>query len=195
MEIPEIKPDVLNPSEFLIAEYNYIGQAAFQANEDRARVASFYFVSVGSLVAAILGAQFSSGKMSELVYAAFSLLFAILTVLGVLTVFQLARLRAAWYSAARAMSAIKEYYLTSFPELDTPLLWRKLPSRETWYSIANLLRVQVSLLSALIFGAALYTLFRSFRPQLPLVVWIVTLVLPLGLYVFQRAVYFHLLRK
>ena len=49
--MPEFDPDTLSPDEMLIAEYNYIAQTAFQANEDRSRVTSFYFVSVGSLVA------------------------------------------------------------------------------------------------------------------------------------------------
>jgi hypothetical protein len=49
----------LNSDEILKAEYTYIANTVFQANEDRSRVASFYFVTVGSLVAAILGTLFS----------------------------------------------------------------------------------------------------------------------------------------
>ncbi len=44
----------LNVEDILKAEFEYIAHTAFQANEDRARVSSFYFVSVGSVVAAIL---------------------------------------------------------------------------------------------------------------------------------------------
>ena len=43
--------------ELLAAEYNYIAQTASQANEDRARVSSFYLVAVGSLVAGLLSTQ------------------------------------------------------------------------------------------------------------------------------------------
>ena len=50
------KPD-LDSNEMLQQEFKYISQTAFQANEDRSRVTSFYFVSVGSLVAAIIGTQ------------------------------------------------------------------------------------------------------------------------------------------
>ena len=53
-----LKPK-MNPEDLLKAEYEYIAQTAYQANEDRARGASFYFVSVGSIVAAILGTQFT----------------------------------------------------------------------------------------------------------------------------------------
>ena len=34
----------------MAAEFDYIAQTAIQANEDRARVSSFYMVAVGSLV-------------------------------------------------------------------------------------------------------------------------------------------------
>ncbi|MFN8460695.1 MAG: hypothetical protein U0X93_02825 [Anaerolineales bacterium] len=39
-------------------EYDYIAQTAAQANEDRARISSFYLIAVGSLIAAIFGTQF-----------------------------------------------------------------------------------------------------------------------------------------
>ena len=44
--------------ELLAAEFDYIAQTAIQANEDRARVSSFYLIAVGSLVAALFGTQF-----------------------------------------------------------------------------------------------------------------------------------------
>ena len=88
----------LNPDEILKAEYDYIATTVFQANEDRSRVASFYFVSVGSLVAAILSAIFSTSDLKS-VSLAFSGLFVVLTILGALTLAQLARLRAAWHES------------------------------------------------------------------------------------------------
>ena len=42
----------LDATAVLTAEFEYVAQSAFQANEDRARVTNFYIVSVGSLVAA-----------------------------------------------------------------------------------------------------------------------------------------------
>jgi hypothetical protein len=115
--MPKPSPNIsLKPDEILIAEYNYIAQSAFQANEDRARVASFYFVSVGSLVAAILSTQFAGDIQG--IAPAFSLLFAFLTLLGTLTISQLARLRAAWYAAVLAMNKIKDYTIEHFPHLD-----------------------------------------------------------------------------
>ena len=48
-------PALLEPEEIIAAEYEYIAQTAFQAHEDRARVSTFYLVSVGSLFGAIWG--------------------------------------------------------------------------------------------------------------------------------------------
>lgn len=183
----------LSPDEILQAEYDYIAQCAFQANEDRARVASFYFVSVGSLVAAILGTQFANG-FSEWVYRAFGLLFLVLTVLGALTVFQLARLRAAWNSAAKAMNAIKRYYLEKYPDLSQALIWLEPPKLVKWYSIANILRIQVGLLSGITLAAAFYTFFRSYYVDLPLWAWLLTIISPMGMFILERFGYNKLLK-
>ncbi len=188
MTLPKLKPD-----EILRAEYDYIAQCAFQANEDRARVASFYFVSVGSLVAAILGSQFAGGNMSALIYLAFGLLFIALTVLGVLTVLQLARLRAAWNSAAEAMNAIKAYYIKNHKSLDVAIRWKELPKLDKWYSLSNLLRFQVWLLSGTTFAAASYMLFRSVYSELPWWGWAITVVSPIVLYILEWLGYRKLL--
>ena len=64
--MPKSKPDqILNPENLFAAEYEYISNTVFQANEDRSRIASFYFVSVGSIVAAILGTQFAKDKFKS----------------------------------------------------------------------------------------------------------------------------------
>lgn len=183
----------LTPDEILQAEYEYIAQCAFQANEDRARVASFYFVSVGSLIAAILGTQFANG-LSQWVYRAFSLLFFVLTILGVLTVFQLARLRAAWNSAVKAMNAIKGFYINKYEDLHKALIWTDPPKSEKWYSIANLLRLQVGILSGLTFAASFFTFFRSFYSDLPWWNWLLICVSPIGIFLLEAFGYYKLIK-
>src|SRR3972149_2672249 len=111
-----IKPK-LDTDEILKAEYNYIANTVFQANEDRSRVASFYFVSVGSLMAAILSTLFSAGNLKN-ISLAFSGLFLVLTILGALTLAQLARLRAAWHESVQAMNAIKDFYIKHNKEIE-----------------------------------------------------------------------------
>ncbi|MCA1900464.1 MAG: hypothetical protein LDL50_07155 [Chloroflexi bacterium] len=152
----------LNADEILKAEYGYISDTVFQANEDRSRVASFYFVTVGSLVAAILGSVFSTNDLKS-VALAFAGLFAILTVLGALTLAQLARLRAAWHESAEAMNRIKEYYISLNKEIEPAFKWRAatLPPTDKPYSIANLMAGEVVFLSAITCAAAAYFLLLS----------------------------------
>jgi len=157
-----VKPK-LNADEILKAEYNYIANTVFQANEDRSRVTSFYFVTVGSLVAAILSAIFSTSNLKN-VSLAFSGLFVVLTILGVLTLAQLARLRAAWHESVQAMNAIKDYYIKHNKESEPAFKWRlsTLPSTDKPYSIANLMAVEVVLLSAITSAASMYFLLAAF---------------------------------
>jgi hypothetical protein len=152
----------LNPDEILKAEFDYIANTVFQANEDRSRVASFYFVTVGSLVAAILGTQFAADELRS-VAIAFSLLFVVLTVLGALTIAQLARLRAAWHESVQAMNEIKDFYIKHNKEIEPAFKWRmkSIPNTDKPYSIANMMAIEVALLGALTTVAAVYFLLLA----------------------------------
>lgn len=156
-----IKPK-LNTDEILKAEYDYIANTVFQANEDRSRVASFYFVTVGSLVAAILSALFSTNTLKSIALA-FSGLFLILTILGALTLAQLARLRAAWHESVQAMNKIKDFYIKHNKEIEPAFKWRikTLPPTNKPFSIANLMALEVSMLSAVTIAASIYFLLLA----------------------------------
>ncbi|NOH02297.1 MAG: hypothetical protein HND47_10245 [Chloroflexi bacterium] len=147
----------LNPDEILKAEFNYIASTVFQSNEDRSRVTSFYFVTVGSLVAVILGTLFSEDNLQGAALG-FSGLFLVLTVLGALTLAQLARLRAAWHESAQAMNVIKEFYIEHNREIEPAFKWRSktLPPTDKPFSIANLMAVEVASLSAVTSAAVVY---------------------------------------
>jgi hypothetical protein len=153
-----IKPK-LNVDDILKAEYDYIANTTFQANEDRSRVTSFYFVTVGSLVAAILGSIFSANDLKS-VSLAFSGLFLVLTILGALTLAQLARLRAAWHESAQAMNLIKDYYIKYNKEIGPAFKWRAdtLPPTDKPKSIANLMAAEVAFLGSITSAAAIYFL-------------------------------------
>lgn len=156
--MPKPKSDpALKPDNILRAEYEYIASTVFQANEDRSRVASFYFVSVGSIVAAILGTQFAPEKIKN-VSVAFSILFFFLTILGALTIAQLARLRAAWHESVEAMNQLKDFYIERHPQVKTAFKWRgsTIPPTDKKFSIANLIAVEVALLGAVTMAAAVY---------------------------------------
>jgi len=122
-------PELIIPDDILIAEYEYIADTAKQANEDRSRVS-----------------------------VAFSILFLVLTLLGTLTIAQLARLRAAWHESIEAMNQIKDFYIKKFPETEPAFKWRirTIPPTDKPYSIANLIALEVALLGALTTAAAFY---------------------------------------
>ena len=159
--MPEEKSPTL-PDEFLASEFEYIANSAFQANEDRSKAASFFLVAVGSLVAAIFGAQ----QLSELeviprtLYFLLAGLFLVLTALGALTVAQLARLRSAWHEAAQAMNQLKDFYIERHKGLEKAFLWRTktLPPKYKTDSISYYTALEVSLLGGLTFGAGAYFL-------------------------------------
>ncbi len=157
--MPKLKTEseIIIPDDILTAEYEYIAATAHDANEDRSRVASFYFVAVGSIVAAILGTQFAKDNLRS-VSIAFAILFFILTILGALTIAQLARLRAAWHESIEAMNQIKDFYIKKFPDTEPAFKWRvrTIPPTDKPFSIANLIALEVTLLGALTTAAAVY---------------------------------------
>lgn len=148
----------LSPDTILTAEFEYAAQTVFQANEDRARVTTFYLVTVGSLVAAILGTQAESIQ-DAYAYWAFAILFGVLTLASVLTLLQLARLRQAWFESALAMNQIKQFYMEHVQqvELVEAFRWRRstLPAKFKPWSISSLLATQVSLLGGATLGAVI----------------------------------------
>lgn len=162
--------------ELLKAELGYIIQTAFQANEDRARVSSFYLVAVGSLVAAVFSAQFVDRGLDPTVLAwTFSALFLVLTILGTLTTLQLARLRAAWHDSMKAMNQLKDYWLrhSGDKSLSQAFRWdaQTLPGKYKINSVSHYQMLEVALLSGLTFGAAVYFLQQAFASACPACSW------------------------
>ncbi len=183
----------LDHDKMLQAEFNYITNTAFQANEDRSRVTSFYFITTASLVAAILGTQFAETEIKS-VSLAFSLLFLVLTALGSLTIAQLARLRAAWHESVQAMNKIKEFYIHENPNIAPAFKWRDkaIPPMDKPYSIANLTAIEVALLSALTSSAFIYFLMK-FIGSINALGWALTVASFFVGYAAQWTWYKHLL--
>ena len=193
--MPRLRTDseIIIPDEILMAEYEYIASTAHDANEDRSRVASFYFVSVGSIVAAILGTQFAKDNLKS-VSVAFSILFFVLTLLGTLTIAQLARLRAAWHESIQAMNQIKDFYIKKFPDTEPAFKWRirSIPPTDKPYSIANLIALEVALLGALTSAAAFYFILFALG-EVTLLSWVIIAISFAGGAAFQWGWYKHLL--
>ena len=160
-----LPPPLVELDELLAAEYDYIAQTANQANEDRARVSSFYLIAVGSLVAALFGTQlFDSDKFTQIVKIMFSGLFVLLTLLGTSTIMQLARLRSAWYESMLAMNQIKDFAMSQNPELIKAFRWKSetLPAKYKTGSVSYYQAFEVALIGGLMFAAATFFLQEAF---------------------------------
>ena len=177
--------------ELLASEFDYIAQTAIQANEDRARVSSFYLIAVGSLVAALFGTQYiDPASSTENINLMFSGLFILLTLLGTSTVMQLARLRAAWYESALAMNQMKDYMMSEDQRLVGAFRWRTstLPSKYKKSSVSYFQAMEVSLISGLTFGAAIFFLQRAYFPM-GLLQWMISAVIGVVTIFIQLLVY------
>jgi hypothetical protein len=162
-------PKRINPivelDELLASEFDYIAQTAIQANDDRSRVSSFYLIAVGSLIAALLGTQlFDPEKFIQPVKLAFSGAFALLTLLGISTVLQLARLRAAWHESMLAMNQLKDFAMKQHPELVNAFRWKvsTLPRKYKKGSVSYYQAREVALIGGLMFAAAVLFLQIAF---------------------------------
>lgn len=154
------------PDEILTSEFNYIANTAFQANEDRARATSFYLVTFGSFIAALVSAQLDLLPSQEAwLDWGFLGLFAALALMGLVTVLELARLRAAWFESVEAMNAIKEYYIARYPDLSEAIKWRSqtgaLPERLKLTSVGFLMALQVAVLGGAALGAGVFFLVKA----------------------------------
>lgn len=190
--MPAKKDLPIELDELLAAEFDYIAQTAVQANEDRARVSSFYLIAVGSLVAALFGTQlFDNENFTSTVKFMFSGLFILLTLLGTSTVIQLGRLRAAWHESMLAMNQLKDFAMRQSPELIEAFRWKTttLPSKYKKGSVSYFQAIEVSLISGLMFGASIFFLIQAFIPVVGLLHW--TIALPIGLVMvfIQLAIY------
>jgi hypothetical protein len=179
-------------TEILAEEFEYIAGTANQTNEDRARVSSFYLVAVGSLVAALFSTQLlEQNANSGTLYLLFSGLLLVLTLLGTLTVLQLARLRVAWYESMTAMNQIKEYAIRRDGDIAEAFRWRtnSMPPLYKTSSVSYQQTLEVALLSGLTFGAAVYFFQIGINYNCILCNWAYTIAGTAFAFVFQLLVY------
>ena len=139
----------------IAAEYGYVAQTAFQANEDRARAWQYFFVTFATLIAALLSTQIQGIDRRQL-YLTFVVIFGLLAALGLITSLQLVRLRQAWLESVRAMNQIKERLIADDPALAAYFRWSSatVPTPLKLRSFGFLQALSVALLSGLAVGAA-----------------------------------------
>lgn len=155
--MPKSQP--IATDEFLTEEYEYIAQTAAQANEDRARVSSFYLIAVGSLIATIFGTQFFDPDFfTQSVRFMFSSIFLLLTLMGTSTIVQLAKLRAAWHESMLAMNQLKDFMISQNKDISKAFRWtsRTLPPKYKKASISFYQAREAAILSGVTFTASVY---------------------------------------
>lgn len=153
--------DDYHAEEILKLEFEYARETATQAQNDRTVIVNLYLFLVGGAGSLLLAAvSLAPTTRLDIPGQALALLFAVLGVLGALTLFKLVRLRQAWFESVGAMNAIKAYYLERFPELDAALVWktRTIPAPGKVWTITFILSVMVVLLDSISFAAALHFL-------------------------------------
>lgn len=190
--MPATKKPPVELDELLAAEFNYIAQTAAQANEDRARVSSFYLIAVGSLVAALFGTQFfTDGKLTSATSILLGGLFLLLTFLGTSTIMQLGRLRAAWYESMLAMNQVKDFAMKQNPELIEAFRWKTstLPDKFKRRSISYFQAIEVSLISGLMFGASIFFFIQAFPSTTGFLHWVLSVLAGIVLIFAQLTLY------
>jgi len=172
--MPDKKPESELARQIIAAEFGYVAQTAFQANEDRARAWQYFFVTFATLIAALLSTQIEGIDQRQL-YLTFVVIFGLLAVLGLITILQLVRLRQAWLESVRAMNQIKERLVADDPALAAYFRWTSatVPAPLKWRSFGFLQAVSVALLSGLAVGAAVA--FGALAGGEGVVPWVVSL--------------------
>ena len=179
--------------ELLASEFDYIAQTAVQANDDRSRVSSFYLIAVGSLIATLLGTQlFDVEQFTSGIKLAFSGAFALLTLLGISTVLQLARLRAAWHESMLAMNQIKEFAIAQNPEIENAFRWKvsTLPHKYKKGSVSYYQAREVAIIGGLMFSAAVFFLLFAYAENMNnIVIFLVSVAAGIGMVYLELVLY------
>ena len=196
--MPTKKPSSIDQNkEILTAEFEYIASTASQANEDRARVASFYLIAVGSLVAALFSTQLVEKANTPTIQLLFSGLFIMLTILGTTTILQLARLRSSWYESMIALNQIKEYAIKQDKSLTEAFRWRTdtLPPLYKINSVSYQQTLEVAVLSGLTFGAGVFFFQSGIGYNCSTCNWAYTIAGAALIFLIQLNIYKRMLTK
>jgi hypothetical protein len=148
-------PKSAEAMSLIVAEYQYIGQTAFQANEDRSRVSQLFFLTFGTLIAALYSSQLSPDRVDPgEVQRAFVVLFFTLLFFSLLTLLQLARLRLSWLESVRAMAVLKDAAAKDHTGLEAYFAWTldERPAPLKLKSVGFLVAISVAWMGALAAG-------------------------------------------
>lgn len=170
---------IISAEDILTAEFEYIAHTASQANDDRSSVVSFFVIAVGSPLAALFSTNLAEVPPED-ASVLFSGLFFILSVLGITTTLQLARLRAAWYESMLAMNHMKEFLMkNSDSDISGAFRWSisTAPARFKPNSVSFYQVLEVAILAGLLFGAFVFFLSHSlWADPNAFMVWLISMI-------------------
>lgn len=148
-------PAAVHP--LVVAEFEYLGQCAFQANEDRARAPQLFAAMLATLAAALYSTK-ADGQAAVTVRLVFAILFAAEAVVGVLTLRHLARLRRSWLSAVAAQNQLLQRAVAADPTLKGWFAWLEAPLPRAYNrgSVGWLMAAGVALLTGLASAAVVF---------------------------------------
>jgi len=145
----------------LLEEFNYAGNSAYQAMEDRARMFNLYLVIIGVLASGLV-AIYQLTALKAFTQPLTVLLLVLGGIVGVVFFVQLIRLRQAHQDSIITMNMIKEYYLGRFtddnPHIGHVFNWRLagMKAGERLGSVTFLVCFTVAFLGGLAFAAAVF---------------------------------------
>jgi ADP-ribose pyrophosphatase len=152
---------VLKLDGLLLEEFNYAGNSAYQAMEDRARMFNLYLVIIGVLASG-LAAVYQLTGFKTFTQPLTLLLLVLGGIVGVVFFVQLIRLRQAHQESIITMNMIKEYYLGRFtddnPNIGNIFNWRLagMKAGERLGSVTFLVCFTVAFLGGVAFAAAAF---------------------------------------
>ena len=143
-------------NKILSLEFNHASKMAFQADEDKVRVFSYFLAATGTLIASLFFDDLED-KRHLFVFGA---LFAGLAVIGVMSLLKLAKLRLSWIDSVRTMHRIKNFYIQERSDLRLKEAFRwtdkTIPSPGKKWTVAFLMAVTISFLNGFSAGAAVF---------------------------------------
>jgi hypothetical protein len=153
----------LKMENMLLEEFNYASVTAYQAMEDRARTANFYYVLLGVLASGLVAIyQLSGGHPLPL--ALIAILLFIGSTISVTFFVLLIRLRQAYRESITCMNVIKEFYIEHFkqqmPKVEYAFHWRlkTIPQNERIGSVTFMMGYQIAFIGSICLGGTVFVI-------------------------------------
>lgn len=149
----------LDSNSILIAEFNYAAQTASQSNEDRVKIFQFVVANTLTIAATVVFSSLADGVQKPLL----GLVFLVFVIFGVISLFQLSRLRLAWIDSVKSMNKIKDFYVSNNESLSDAFLWRTstIPRADKGLSLAYLLALSLIFVNTVSIAISAQLFFAS----------------------------------